>query len=307
MALISNIATNIISGFLGVGKTSAILKLFEQKPEKQKWAILVNEFGKTGIDGDIYQSHGIAVKEIPGGCMCCAQGLPLQVAVNRLLKATQPDRLIIESSGVGHAGGVLKTLGGKDFNNILTLKAGICLIDPENLLNEKYLHNDLFQEQLTLADVLVANKVDTASIEALQKFHDISQHFTIPKAHIAETVQGKLDLSWLELSHERRQTETTFTKIATKEEANWKTHSLSFPVTTLFNLKKIIHWINSLNVVRVKGILQTEQGVFLFNSISGSLNYQKIKPCDKNKLQFIHYQIDIDTINFRLKNCMIEI
>ena len=106
---IHNVPTNIISGFLGVGKTTAILNLFANKPASEKWAVLVNEFGKIGIDGRVYKANGIEVKEIPGGCMCCAQGLPLQVAVNRLLRETQPDRLIIESSGVGHPGGALNT------------------------------------------------------------------------------------------------------------------------------------------------------------------------------------------------------
>ena len=164
---IYNVSTNIISGFLGVGKTTAILNLFSNKPVTEIWAVLVNEFGKIGIDGRVYQASGISVKEIPGGCMCCAQGLPLQVAVNRLLRETKPDRLIIESSGVGHPEGVLKTLKGEGFKNVLTLKAGICLVDARFLLESAYQHNELFKEQLQLADVLVANKTDLASAEAL--------------------------------------------------------------------------------------------------------------------------------------------
>ena len=306
MAQINNVATNIISGFLGVGKTSAILSLFKQKPENQKWAVLVNEFGETGIDGNIYQSHGIAVKEIPGGCMCCAQGLPLQVAVNRLLKATRPDRLIIESSGAGHASGVLKTLNGKDFINILTLKASICLLDPENLLDENYLDNELFQQQLMLADVLIANKTDLASAEALQKFHHMSQRFKIAKSYITETVHGKLELKWLDLACTPRRDEKAFIKITAPGKTEWQTHSLSFPASTCFDQQRLIHWIKSLDVIRLKGILKTEQGDFLFNYVSGSLEHQRIKTNATNKLQLIHYRIDVDNINSGLRKCTVE-
>lgn len=89
-------------GFLGVGKTTAILDLFKQKPKNENWAVLVNEFGKIGIDGAIYSAAGITVKEVAGGCLCCAVGLPFQVSVNRLLKEVRPDRLLIEPTGLGH-------------------------------------------------------------------------------------------------------------------------------------------------------------------------------------------------------------
>ena len=83
---IQHIPTNLIMGFLGAGKTSAILHLIQQKPRNEKWSVLVNEFGAIGIDSAIYQAHGISVKEIPGGCMCCTAGVPMQVAINQLLK-----------------------------------------------------------------------------------------------------------------------------------------------------------------------------------------------------------------------------
>ena len=118
-----NIPTNLITGFLGVGKTSAILHLMTQKPASENWSVLVNEFGSVGIDGAIYEAKGIEVKEIPGGCTCCAAGVPLQVAVNRILKETRPQRLLIEPSGLGHPKRVLDTLRGKYFKEALSLKA----------------------------------------------------------------------------------------------------------------------------------------------------------------------------------------
>ena len=70
------VSTNIITGFLGVGKTSAILHLLQHKPETERWAILVNEFGVIGIDGALIEGQsgeapGLYIREVPGGCMCC--------------------------------------------------------------------------------------------------------------------------------------------------------------------------------------------------------------------------------------------
>ena len=104
---IHNVPTTIITGFLGVGKTSAILHLLTQKPAHERWAILVNEFGEIGIDKSLFEGQltadsGVFIREVPGGCMCCAASLPMQIALNQLLAASRPHRLLIEPTGLGH-------------------------------------------------------------------------------------------------------------------------------------------------------------------------------------------------------------
>ena len=94
--------TNLITGFLGSGKTTSILHLLAHKDPNEKWAVLVNEFGEVGIDGALLADSGALLKEIPGGCMCCVNGLPMQVGLNTLLRQGKPDRLLIEPTGLGH-------------------------------------------------------------------------------------------------------------------------------------------------------------------------------------------------------------
>ncbi|WP_353934880.1 CobW family GTP-binding protein, partial [Acinetobacter indicus] len=83
--------TNLITGFLGSGKTTSILHLLANKDPAEKWAVLVNEFGEVGIDGALLSDSGAMIKEIPGGCMCCVNGLPMQVGLNTLLRQGKPD------------------------------------------------------------------------------------------------------------------------------------------------------------------------------------------------------------------------
>ena len=99
--MVQRVATNIITGFLGAGKTTTILHLLKNKPKNENWAVLVNEFGEIGIDGALMVEHGAMIKEIPGGCMCCTAGVPMSVGINALLR-TNPDRLLIEPTGLGH-------------------------------------------------------------------------------------------------------------------------------------------------------------------------------------------------------------
>ncbi|MFK5947902.1 MAG: GTP-binding protein [Methylococcales bacterium] len=130
---LANIPCNLVMGFLGVGKTTAILGLLKQKPKNENWAELVNEFGQIGIEGAIYSAASVTVKEIAGGCLCCAVGLPFQVSINRLLKEVRPDRLLIEPTGLGHPKKVLDILLTGGFKEILQLRASICLVDPEKI------------------------------------------------------------------------------------------------------------------------------------------------------------------------------
>ena len=113
---IQAIPTNLITGFLGSGKTTAILHLLRCRPENANWAVLVNEFGDVGIDGAMLEQKGLGdgvfIKEVPGGCICCAAGLPLQIALNLLIKKANPERILIEPTGVGHHKKVLDTLTG---------------------------------------------------------------------------------------------------------------------------------------------------------------------------------------------------
>ena len=310
---ISHVPTNIISGFLGVGKTTAILSLFEQKRlddqrAGENWAILVNEFGKVGIDGRIYEAQGIAVREIPGGCMCCAQGLPLQVAVNRLLREAQPDRLIIESSGVGHPAGVLKTLGGDDFKHVLKLQAGICLVDPEQLLQPAYQDNELFKEQLLYADVLVANKTDLASVRAMRAFTELVESYSPQKVLTASTVNAHLDPRWLVLPHRRRD-KTVFSSLSApavaQSDAVWQTRTLRFSEDSRIDLNMLQDCLRQAGLQRAKGLLQTEDGCKLINYHPGHFEDQPFQACreDDGRKNYLEVIGAADEIS-RFEDCL---
>lgn len=193
------VPTNLISGFLGVGKTTAIRHLLTNKPANERWAVLVNEFGEIGIDGATLASDdGVDIREVAGGCVCCTSGPMLRVALTRLLRQ-RPDRLLIEPTGLGHPAGILDTLREPGLANSLQLKAVITLVDPLQFLDAKYRQHPVYADQVSLADVLLASKSDRYDGATLEQFRQQAYELYPPKQLIATIENGAIEPSWLDL------------------------------------------------------------------------------------------------------------
>ncbi len=133
--MLNQIPTHMISGPLGAGKTSLIRSLLAQKPATERWAILINEFGQIGLDAALLSTDdtGITTAEVAGGCLCCVNGVPFQVGLNRLLRKAQPDRLLIEPSGLGHPAELLTQLDGPPWRGVLALRPSVTVLDAASL------------------------------------------------------------------------------------------------------------------------------------------------------------------------------
>ena len=301
-------------GFLGVGKTTAILDLLQQKPNNDNWAVLVNEFGKVGIDGAIYAAAGITVKEIAGGCLCCAVGLPFQVSINRLLKEIRPDRLLIEPTGLGHPKKVLDMLVSGTNQQVLDVRASICLVDPEKLKDSRYTTHETFIDQIALADVLVANKMDLADSVAINLFHQWANNSSPEKAMIAQTQQGKLDVSWLDL-YRNPQRQASFpdahkiTRLSTIDSTDQELSNKAdgyqsighiFPAQSYLDYNQLHDFLSQLKVERIKGILQTNQGWFIVNGSDGNINYVSTSAAGQSRIEIIASQDHLQSISTAL-------
>lgn len=120
---------DIISGFLGAGKTTLIKKLINEKLSKEKTVIIENEFGEVGIDGSILRKSNMEVKEITSDCICCTIKQDFKKAIEEVIDKLNPDRIIIEPSGVGKLSEILKTLNVPDLKNKIMLSMIITVVD----------------------------------------------------------------------------------------------------------------------------------------------------------------------------------
>ncbi|WP_265583891.1 CobW family GTP-binding protein [Chitinimonas koreensis] len=201
----AKVPVNLLTGFLGVGKTTAVRRLLADKPADQFWAVLVNEFGEVGIDGAAIEASadGLNVVEVPGGCICCTTSPMLRVSITRLLRARRPDRLLIEPSGLGHPAGIVDVLRDPYLAAALELRAVVTLVDPRHLDDARYTLNDTWRDQIALADVLVANKCDRADAAQIDRFARMAEGLYPPKLAVVTTRDGVFEAGLLDLVAEQ--------------------------------------------------------------------------------------------------------
>jgi len=325
---ISAIPTTIITGFLGVGKSSAILHLLNNKPPSERWAVLVNEFGEIGIDGSLFQGQyaqekGVFIREVPGGCMCCTAGLPMQVALNQLLKSARPDRLLIEPTGLGHPKEVLQVLTAEAYRSVIQLQQIVTLVDARKLSDSRYTNHDTFNEQIAIADIVVGNKQDLyINDEKYQLDAYVKQH---AQAHAKVLFTQEGNITAIDLS--KRTTATAkkshhhppedkpllstmaiptcgYIKAVNKGEGFYSIGWRFLP-NRLFHYEKLLAFLNRINAERMKATFITNQGLFSYNLTSDSLTEQILNHCSESRIEIIDTQIN-EQWEKQLMGCIIS-
>ena len=317
------VTTHLIMGFLGTGKTTLLRHLLANKPEHERWAILVNEFGEVGIDGALLTEQGAMIKEVPGGCLCCVSGLPFQIGLNALLHKAKPDRLFIEPSGLGHPSQILKTLTNEHYQDVLRLGATFCVVDPRQWADARYQTHETYQDQLALADVIVINKADLSSPEQVANLAAAITKglFTDQAPQQVTTVsQGQLDHDWLSAPHNTERQAASpqahanniARPLIAKSEPRlsraqpWRRYSnlgqdhysvgWRFLDAVCFDLSKVEAFCRSLKVARLKAVLPTADGWWAFNMVDELLSVYRIAPQTEGRLELI----DLDPLPAQL-------
>ncbi|MCQ3830299.1 GTP-binding protein [Microbulbifer elongatus] len=308
--MIQKVPTNVITGFLGVGKTTAIQHLLAHKPGAERWAVLVNEFGEVGVDGALFgpeQDNEVYIREVPGGCMCCAAGLPMQVALNQLLAKARPHRLLIEPTGLGHPREVLETLSEGARNGVLDLRATLTLVDARCIMDERYLRSDTFRQQIEVADLVVANKSDLYGSEDLDNLQRYLAFLPGESQKPLKTVeQGQIAADWLRPPSNFQQPEThghhhrppPVVEEAPLPECGYQRaenagegyHSCGwrFDPNFVFDYDNLFSLISGSVSERLKGVFITEQGVFGFNKAGAVLTVVELDDTLESRVEMIH-------------------
>ncbi len=297
---------HLISGFLGTGKTTALKSLMEQKDPNEKWVILVNEFGEIGIDGAVLSDEGIPVAEIAGGCLCCAAGPQMGSALTKLLR-NEPDRIMIEASGLAHAASVIDELKAAPFADQLEIAAVFTVVDPRQFINPDYAQQALYKDQIGICDILVASKTDLCTHEQLAEFHDKAAKLFPPKAKVVEVQNAQLDIRWLDIPVIEKSRYRL--KALPDNTMGFQSQGFTFPAGHDFDGEKLTKFFNDLpkftdGLVRAKGVFQVLGTWVWLNWVDGQWGANQVAWRRDSRFELIAKSFDADLIEQKLRDAL---
>ncbi len=160
---------DIVSGFLGAGKTTLIKKLLAQSLANTKVVLIENEFGEIGIDGGFLKEAGIEIKEMNSGCICCSLVGDFGTSLKEVLHTYEPERILIEPSGVGKLSDVMKAVQDVIDGNDVVLNSAVAVVDASKC--KMYIKNfgEFFINQIEYAGTIVLSRTGDISEEKLNK------------------------------------------------------------------------------------------------------------------------------------------
>ncbi len=255
---IPTIPVTIVTGFLGSGKSTLLQKWLEELAG-QNTAVIVNERGEVGIDGELLAAHVARLREITGGCVCCSSQAELMSALRELGETEPaPARILVETSGAASPAGVIRGVAAPRVRERLRLDGVVTVLDATRA--QSVLAYDLAVEQLAFADVVVLSHVDqlespTAS-KALDSMRAELQRYA-PAAVFAEANRGVLGRSLRALLSARAET----LHALPERSAHSTIEAVSLSLDGELDEDRFTDWVETAlgnveaRILRVKGIL----------------------------------------------------
>lgn len=285
---------DIISGFLGAGKTTLIKKIVAALGEGTTTAIIENEYGEVGIDGSLLKSKDLNIKEVTSGCICCSIEDDFKDALKEIMNTYNPNRIIIEPSGVAKLPQVIREVKEVTRDSGYSINMVITVVDALNF--EMYLDNfeKFFMSQISFAKTVLLTKTDVISNdEVLQVFKGVRK--LNPNCPIITTPLSKIDgkkiISVAEFGndeifngYDNLKRSLNVTRVVKHNHCCDATSFDSWGIETpkVFTTSEIKNSLDKLanhnygNVIRAKGIVNTSNSWVQFDYVSGKIDIKKI-------------------------------
>lgn len=321
--MLQHIPTHVICGSLGAGKTSVLRSLLAQRPSHERWAVLINEFGDIGLDSALLggEQDGVSFTEVAGGCVCCVNGVPFQVALVQLLRKAKPDRLFIEPSGLGHPLQLLEQLRDVPWLDVLAVQPVVLVLDAQSSTLDSAV-TAIEPALLAQTGLCVLNKCDNFTAAQEQQWQQALAPLTVQC-----TRQGQLAYKQLP-GHEQQvgqvpvadpfaaasaqqlgtvwaDPQQPLCSVNAQTEAwsvGWRWHP-----TQQFDLLRVQLWLTQMPWQRAKCVLQTNAGWLSANAVDGqSLHWQNTEWRKDSRLELIFSQAqDPQQLTAELSACRV--
>ena len=192
----SGVRINLLFGFLGSGKTTLVRRILSERGGERPMAVIVNEFGEVGVDGEVIAGNNVNLVELTSGCLCCTLRGSLMSAVEELREKAAVEQIVVEATGVASPGDMLEDLNDSKLAGELDVGPLVTVIDAPKFTRLQEMLGEFYEEQVENADVLVLNKIDLATQEELDQARAAVREIN-PDAVLLFAERGDTDLALL--------------------------------------------------------------------------------------------------------------
>ncbi|ACO86727.1 GTP-binding protein [Clostridium botulinum] len=300
------IKVNLISGFLGAGKTTLIKKVLENVKE-EKIVIIENEFGEVAIDGDLIKKEGFDVFELRSGCICCMMKQDFEDSLQKVIEEYKPDRIIIEPTGISSLSQLLDILEKDNFKDKININRVITVVDSTSYLEEKDAFGEFYMDQVENAEILIVSKTQMVDKSTLKKVKESLRECN-KKASIKtlafEEFNKEYILNFLDEDSSRDIKRDSVEVMISTEDGF---ESLGVKTNKIFEIREINEIVSKLftgkygDVIRIKGFLKGEKEIIQINCTKKVHNIETVEDSKEIKICIIGQDLRKKKIQFLFK------
>ena len=284
----------IISGFLGAGKTTMIIRLLSRKPETEKWAIVINEFGKISIDGQTLQSTSAegSLYEISGGCICCTAKGYFAENLDKIVGQNEYSRILIEPSGLGGIDHITELV--KQHPNLRPMPV-TCLVDIQMTRHPRVRMLPIFKTQIQQADLILFSKTELlVEPERDELIHQFLLDFPEKNYAILQEFEENFISATYHAIDNRVVSASNF-KLAKPSNTNkYRGNSLKISGSKAIDQDFLAQLLkNEPSIVRAKGYIYAGNEWVLFNYTLSGFSTERCDQKTENELVYIYEDNDI--------------
>ena len=328
---------DIVFGFLGAGKTTFIVKVLKDWEYKDKTVVLVNEFGDVGIDGEILAEQGGNVVEMPSGCICCTLQADFRAQMLDLMENVQPDRVIIEPTGVATIAQVRSIIQAQMFEKAIRQINDILIADAAGFMELYKANRHFVESQVEHAHVVILNKCDKvdkkramvtrSAISALNPEIAVlmTQHGAVDKAEYMMALSAAKNFPGKPKEeihfHEHAESGNLLNGIEDKAHLHFHDTEDSLGYESfgrvfqgaMFDQEALEQFFSDMNeptsslgeIVRAKGIFRIADKGMLMELASGDFSTQPAKSPESTKVTVIGKKLDREKLGKALERCVV--